>query len=136
MISTDSRCKTNTISRKTMSFAICLRWFCVSSLYDFQWSMSCFCFSESFSFILTIYLKLFSLLNCEENENAKRCRKHYWHSNWKMMSFSSFVRFISCEFFSLWIIRLCLLNVVCVRSFECSKTFSTLLRRIIDAFVN
>ena len=47
-----------------------------------------------------------------------------------MMSFSFFIHFISCEFFSLWIVKLYLLNVVCVRSFKCSKTFLTFRRRI------
>ena len=92
--------------------------------------MSCFCSLENFSFILTIYLKLFSFLCCEENENATRYRKRHWYSNWKMMSSSSFVHFISCEFFLLWIVRSCLSNTVCVHLFECSKTFLMFRRRI------
>ena len=47
-----------------------------------------------------------------------------------MMSFSFFVHFIWCEFFLLWIIKSYSLNAVCVRFFECSKTFSTFSRHI------
>ena len=47
-----------------------------------------------------------------------------------MMPLSSFIYFISCESFLLWIIKLCLSNAVCVRSFKCSKTFLTFLRHI------
>ena len=92
--------------------------------------MSCFYSSESSSFTLTIYLRLFSSSYYKKNKNTTRCRKRRWRSNWKIISFFSFVYFISCEFFLLWIVKSCLSNVVCVCSFECSKTFSMFRRRI------
>ena len=95
--------------------------------------MWCFCFLENSSFILAIYLIFFFFLCYEEVEDATRCRRLRLRSNSKMMSFFSFVHFILCEFFSWWIAKSCLLIVVCVHSFECSKTCSTLWRRIENA---
>ena len=130
MISANLHCKINTTLKKIMNFAIYLRWFCASSSCNFRLSMSCFCFSKSFSFILTICLRSFSFSCYEENENATHCQKRHWHLNWKMMSLSFFIHFISYEFFLLWIAKSCSLNTVCELLFKCSKTFSTFSRRI------
>ena len=107
------------------SFAICSRWFDVSFACIFRWSIWYFCFSKNFSFILTICLILFFFSCYEEVENATRCRRFRSRLNSKMMSFFSFVHFILCEFSSWWAARSCLSIVVCVHSFECSKTCST-----------
>ena len=100
------------------------------SSYNFRWSLLCFCFLKSFSFILTICLKLFSSSCCKEIKNATHCQKRYWHLNWKIMSFFFSVYFISCEFSLLWIVKSCSSNLVCVRLTKCTKVFLTFLRRI------
>ena len=110
--------------------AICSRWFDVSSACTFRWLIWYFYFSENFLFILTICLIFFFFSCYEEVENATRCRKFRSHSNLKIMSFFFFIHFISCEFFSWWIVRSCLSIVVCVHSFKCSKMCSALRRRI------
>ena len=112
------------------SFTICLCWLNVSFACTSRWSMWCFCFSENSSLILAVCLIFFSFSCYKKIENATCCRRLRSRSNSKVMSFFSFVHFILCEFFLWWTARSCLSIVVCVHSFKCSKTCSTLRLRI------
>ena len=131
--SINSHCKTNIISKKIKSFAICSRWFDVPFMCILRWSMWCFCSSENFSLILAVCLIFFSFSCCKKVENATCCRRFRSRSDLKMMSFFSFVYFILCEFSSWWVAKSCLSIVICVHLFECSKTCSTLQLRIENA---